>query len=140
MSDFYDTNDSRGQGRGNSSKNSLPPSSEERFAVYSLLTGAVGILFSCCFPSGAAFGIFGVTLALLSRNASEAKEKHFSQKALIGLILSLISLALTFFICFLLGQYFQALRDPEIGPYLNDIYTRLIESMDQFSNFQTVPQ
>lgn len=118
----------------------IPPSREDRLGVYSLLTGAVGILFSCCFPSGAAFGIFGITLALLSRNASESKEKHFSHQAIIGIILSIISLALTFFICFILLKYYEALRDPVLGPYLNELYNQLMESMNSFYNFPGMSQ
>ena len=87
-----------------------------------------------------AFGIFGITLALLSRNASESKEKHFSRQATVGIILSVIALALTFFICFILMKYYDALRDPVLGPYLNELYNQVMDSMSGFYNFPSNPQ
>ena len=132
----YYNNDSR----PDPSLRRVPPSREDCLGVYSLLTGAVGVLFSCCFPSGAAFGIFGITLALLSRNASESKEKHFSRQATVGIILSVIALALTFFICFILMKYYDALRDPVLGPYLNELYNQVMDSMSGFYNFPSNPQ
>ncbi|HJB08412.1 MAG TPA: hypothetical protein H9716_11225 [Candidatus Enterocloster faecavium] len=141
MNDSSNTNNHyNNDSRPDSSLKRIPPSREDRLGVYSLLTGAVGVLFSCCFPSGAAFGIFGITLALLSRNASESKEKHFSHQAMAGIILSVIALALTFLICFILLKYYEALRDPVLGPYLNELYNQLMESMNGLYRFPGLSQ
>ena len=123
MNDSPNTKDYDQYPGGGSSIKSSPPSREDRLAIYSLLTGGVGILFTCCFPSGAAFGIFGIVLAIMSRNASEAKEKHFNQRAVIGIILSVIALLLTCFLCYALIQYFsllKAFQDPIIGPQMRE--------------------
>ena len=79
-------------------------------------------------------------LALLSRNASESKEKHFSHQAMAGIILSVIALALTFLICFILLKYYEALRDPVLGPYLNELYNQLMESMNGLYRFPGLSQ
>ena len=57
-----------------------------------------------------------------------------------GIILSVIALALTFLICFILLKYYEALRDPVLGPYLNELYNQLMESMNGLYRFPGLSQ
>ena len=137
MNDSQNTHSYDQDQKRNSSIGRTPPSREDRLAVYSMLTGGVGILFTCCFPSGAAFGIFGIVLALMSRSASEAKEKRFNQQAVVGIILSVVALLLTCFLCYAFVQYFsvlKAFRDPVIGPQMREENPQLYNVLMQVEN------
>ncbi len=110
----------------NSNNGMLPqiPPAGSFLAFWSVLLGGLGLVSDCfCFPlfsiwnlpAGLFFGLVGIVCAILSRQG-----KPFTQQALLGLILSIISvvcgLIMTFFIIFiydimdtntLLGEYFR---------------------------------
>ena len=73
----------------------------------------------------------------MSRSASEAKEKRFNQQAVVGIILSVVALLLTCFLCYAFVQYFsvlKAFRDPVIGPQMREENPQLYNVLMQVEN------
>jgi hypothetical protein len=80
---------------GDDFKTPIPPSQQEPsgpLAQIAMVLGIAALVFiSCCTPLSFLLGIVGIVLACMSRKAGEA----FDSKARIGLICSIVALALT---------------------------------------------
>lgn len=108
------------------------PGSSDRLSVCSMIAGIGGLLFACCcFPSGLICGVFGITLALLARRAPDNPQKKLSSYAIIGIVCSIIAIALTFLVCYLWIYYYNMLKDPVTGPQLNEFMLRMQEYMQE---------
>ena len=58
-------------------------------------------------------------------------KKDFSARAIAGLVLSAIAIALTFFFFYLLLRYYEVLSDPELGPKFNEYINYLQQQLNQ---------
>jgi hypothetical protein len=80
---------------GDDFKPPIPPSQQEPsgpLPQIAMVLGIAALVFiSCCTPLSFLLGIVGIVLACMSRKAGEA----FDSKARIGLICSIVALALT---------------------------------------------
>lgn len=126
-------------GAGNQQRNTT---SSERLATCSMIAGITGLICSFLyFPTslysgtssstGLLFGVVGLVLAIMSKNADVAEKKKFSAKAITGIVLSVIAIALTMFFFYLLGYYYDLLRDPEMGPKFNEYINYLQQQINQ---------
>ena len=52
-------------------------------------------------------------------------------RAIIGIVLSILSIVLTFFFFQMLVSYYETLSDPIKGPQLNDLINRVQEQLNQ---------
>ena len=123
----------------NQQKNST---SAERLATCSMIAGITGLICSLFyFPAslisssnsstGLICGVLGSVLAFMSRNADVSGKKDFSARAIAGLVLSAIAIALTFFFFYLLLRYYEVLSDPELGPKFNEYINYLQQQLNQ---------
>ena len=74
-------------------------------------------------------GIIGIVLAIMSRNADVSGRKSFNARAITGIVLSGLAIALTFFFFYLLGCYYEILSDPVMGPKFNEYINRIQQQM-----------
>lgn len=80
-------------------------------------------------PTGMICGIIGIVLAIMSRNADVSGKKSFNARAITGIVLSGLAIALTFFFFYLLGCYYEILSDPVMGPKFNEYINRIQQQM-----------
>lgn len=124
---------------GNKGKNTT---SSERLATCSMIAGITGLICSFFYlpsslatgsntPTGLICGVIGIILAIMSRNADITPRKSFNARAIAGLVLSAIAIALTFFFFYALACYYDALSDPVTGPQINEFINRLQEQINQ---------
>lgn len=113
--------------------------SSERLATCSLLSGIIGLICSffylpmslisgSSYPTGLICGVLGIVLAIMAKNADIRPRKAFPGKAVVGLILSITSIGLTFLFFLNLVTFYDMLRDPVAGPRLN----RLIQYCQEY--------
>jgi membrane associated rhomboid family serine protease len=125
-------------------------SSADRLATCALICGIAGIVCSFFYipmslmsggnyPSGLIFGVMGIVLALLSKRADERPRPAFQGKAIAGIVFGCIAIGLTFFFFYALINYYDALRDPVMGPQINEILNRLQEQLMEQMNQQQTP-
>lgn len=116
--------------------------SSERLATCSMIAGVTGLICSFFYlptslisssntPTGLICGVIGIILAFMSRNADISPRKSFAPRAIVGLVLSAIAIALTFFFFYALACYYDALSDPVTGPQINEFINRLQEQINQ---------
>ena len=74
-------------------------------------------------------GIIGIVLAAMSKNADTDSKKSLNARAITGIVLSILAIALTFFFFYLLGKYYDIISDPELGPKFNEYMNRLQQQM-----------
>lgn len=116
--------------------------SSERLATCSMIAGITGLICSFFYlptslisssntPTGLICGVMGIILAVMSRNSDISPRKSFNARAIAGLVLSAIAIALTFFFFYALACYYDALSDPVTGPQINEFINRLQEQLNQ---------
>lgn len=135
--------------------------SSGQLATCSLVCGIVGLFLSffylpvslmnaSVYPPGAIYGLNGIVLALLgtfppglfcgagglisailSRRAPDRQGKGVSGRAIAGIILSILAIGLTFFFFYALITYYDALKDPVLGPQINSYLHEIQEQMRQ---------
>ena len=116
--------------------------SSERLATCSLICGISGIFCSFLYlpvsfgsgsnyPTGLICGVIGIVLALMSRNADVRPGRPFHGRAIAGIVLSCIAIALTMFFFYSLISFYDALSDPVMGPQLNELINRLQQQINQ---------
>lgn len=116
--------------------------SAERLATCSMIAGITGLISSFFyFPAsllsnsnssaGLICGVLGIVLAIMSRNADVSGKKNFTARAITGIVLSAIAIALTFFFFYLLSCYYEILSDPDMGPKFNEYINRLQQQFNQ---------
>lgn len=121
--------------------------SSDRLATCSMLAGITGLICSLLYfpislarsmnyPAGLICGIIGIVLAVMSRNADIKEKKSFNARAITGIVLSAIAIAMTFFFFYLLGCYYEILRDPEMGPKFNEYIYELQQQINQQMHLQ----
>ena len=121
--------------------------SSDRLATCSLIAGVTGLIcsffyipwslvYNTSLSVGLICGIIGIIMALMSRKADIKEKKSFSTRAIVGLVLSALAIALTFFFFSALAQYYEALRDPVNGPKINELMNRVQEQLNQQMNLQ----
>lgn len=114
--------------------------SSDRLATCSMIAGITGLICSFFYfpvslvsgsntPTGMICGIIGIVLAAMSRNVETSGKKSFNARAIAGIVLSALAIALTFFFFYLLGCYYEILSDPEMGPRFNEYINRLQQQM-----------
>ena len=114
--------------------------SSDRLATCSMIAGITGLICSFFYfpvslvsgsntPTGMICGIIGIVLAAMSRNADTGSRKSFNARAITGIVLSILAIALTFFFFYLLGKYYDIISDPEMGPKFNEYMNRLQQQM-----------
>ena len=146
-------------------------SSASQLATCSLVCGAVGLFFSffylpvslmnaSIYPRGAIYGLNGIVLAILgyfhpglfcgagglilailSRRAPDRQGKGLMGKAIAGIILSILAIGLTLFFFYALISYYDALKDPVLGPQINSYLYELQEQLrEQMQQQMIVPE
>lgn len=146
-------------------------SSASQLATCSLVCGAVGLFFSffylpvslmnaSIYPRGAIYGLNGIVLAILgyfppglfcgagglilailSRRAPDRQGKGLMGKAIAGIILSILAIGLTLFFFYALISYYDALKDPVLGPQINSYLYELQEQLrEQMPQQMIVPE
>ena len=146
-------------------------SSASQLATCSLVCGAVGLFFSffylpvslmnaSIYPRGAISGLNGIVLAIrgffppglfcgagglilpiLSRRAPDRQGKGLMGKAIAGIILSILAIGLTLFFFYALISYYDALKDPVLGPQINSYLYELQEQLrEQMQQQMIVPE
>ncbi|MGN0372669.1 MAG: DUF4190 domain-containing protein [Enterocloster sp.] len=119
--------------------------SSDRLATCSMISGFTGIIWSFLYlpialsfggnyPTGLIFGVLGILLAIMSRNADTGSRKVFRKRAVTGMIFSSISIGLTFFFFYTLICYYDYLRDPVLGPQINALINQLQQQIEQQLN------
>jgi hypothetical protein len=73
---------------------------QSTLALVSLVMGILGIVTSCCIYGGIIFGSLGIMFALLSK--TEARLEGYAKAGLITSIISLVIIAILFFILLVL--------------------------------------
>lgn len=122
--------------------NPKSPSNAERLATCSIIAGITGLICSLFyFPAslisstnsstGLICGVLGIVLAIMSRNTDINGKKSFSSRAIAGIVLSAIAIALTFFFFYLLSCYYEIISDPQMGPKFNEYINRIQQQFNQ---------
>lgn len=116
-------------------------SQSERLGICSIVAGGVGILFSCCcFPSGLICAAVGIVLAILSRKADTREKKAFNTQAVVGIVLCVIAILLTFIACYMMIVYYSVLRNPSQYPQLSGFVKQVEETMNRlYELYGTTP-
>jgi len=128
------------QTTGNQQKNNS--TSTDRYATCALIAGITGLICSFFYlpvslisgassPTGLICGVLGIILAIMSRKAEVSPGQPMATRAIIGIILSVLSIVLTFFFFQILVSYYETLSDPVKGPQLNDLINRVQEQLNQ---------
>lgn len=134
-----ETNNKRNLNPNNRPKS---PSTAERLATCSVIAGITGMICSLFyFPAslisstnsstGLICGVVGILLAIMSRTVDMNGKKRLSARAVTGIVLSAIAIALTFFFFYLLSCYYQILSDPQMGPKFNEYINRIQQQLNQ---------
>lgn len=124
------------------------PTHPERLAICSIIAGITGMICSLFYlpaslisstnsSTGLICGILGIVLAIMSRSVDANGKKHFSSRAIIGIVLSAIAIAMTFFFFYLLSYYYEILRDPQLGPKFNEYMNRIQQQLNQQMHLPT---
>ena len=152
-------------------KNKKSSTSASQLATCSLVCGAVGLFFSffylpvslmnaSIYPRGAIYGLNGLVLAILgyfppglfcgagglllavlSRRAPDRQGRGMMGRAIAGIILSILAIGLTLFFFYALISYYDALKDPVLGPQINSYLYELQEQMrEQLQMQMTIPE
>lgn len=126
-------------GVNNQQKNAT---SSERLATCSMIAGLTGLICSFFYfpaslysnsstPTGLLCGVIGIILAIMSGRVDMNEKKKLNPRAITGIVLSVIAIALTLFFFYLLACYYETLRDPVLGPQFNEFIKRLQEQINQ---------
>ena len=135
-----ETYNSQNPNTGKQPRNPKESTSSERLATCSMIAGITGMICSFFYfpvslvsgsntPTGMICGIIGIVLAIMSRNADVSGRKSFNARAITGIVLSGLAIALTFFFFSLLGCYYEILSDPVMGPKFNEYINRIQQLM-----------
>lgn len=133
---------------GNQQKNNS--TSAERFATCALIAGITGLICSFFYlpvslisgassPSGLICGVLGIILAIMSKKADVRPGRPMTARAIVGIVLSILAIALTFFFFQMLVSYYEILSDPVKGPQLNDMINRVQEQLNQQFHLYSTP-
>lgn len=117
----------------------------ERLASCSVMAGTAGIFLSLLYlpislgrgrqyAAGLICAAIGIVFAFMARNADMNPRRVFPRKAIAGIILSSIAIGLTFLFFYLLVRFYDALRDPVIGPQINAFINQVQEQMSRQLN------
>ena len=110
-----------------------------RGAIYGLNGIVLAILGY--FPPGLFCGAGGLLLAVLSRRAPDRQGRGMMGRAIAGIILSILAIGLTLFFFYALISYYDALKDPVLGPQINSYLYELQEQMrEQLQMQMTIPE
>lgn len=116
--------------------------STDRYATCALIAGITGLICSFFYlpvslissassPTGLICGVVGIVLAIMSKKADVRPGRSMTTRALIGIILSILAIILTFFFFQILVNYYEILRDPVRGPQLNDMINQIQNQLNQ---------
>ena len=108
-----ETYNSQNPNTGKQPRNPKESTSSERLATCSMIAGITGMICS--------FFYFPVSLV--------SGRKSFNARAITGIVLSGLAIALTFFFFYLLGCYYEILSDPVMGPKFNEYINRIQQQM-----------
>lgn len=133
---------------GNQPKNTS--TSTDRFATCSLIAGITGLICSFFYlpvslisgtssPSGLICGVLGIILAIMSKRMDVRPGKPMTTRAIVGIVLSVLAILLTFFFFQMLVGYYETLSDPVKGPQLNDLINRVQEQLNQQFQLYSTP-
>ena len=80
-------------------------------------------------------------MSILSRRAPDRQGKGLMGKAIAGIILSILAIGLTLFFFYALISYYDALKDPVLGPQINSYLYELQEQLrEQMQQQMIVPE
>lgn len=125
---------------GNQPNNSS--TSTDRYATCALIAGITGLICSFFYlpvslmsgtssPTGIICGALGILLAIMSKKMDVRPGHPMTSRAIVGIILSVLAIVLTFFFFQMLVSYYETLSDPVKGPQLNDLINRIQEQLNQ---------
>ncbi|WP_227148138.1 DUF4190 domain-containing protein [Lacrimispora sp. 210928-DFI.3.58] len=131
----------------NSNNKKKISTSADRLATCALICGLAGVICSFFYlpislmsggnyPTGLICGVMGILLAVMSRRADERPKKAFRGRAIAGIVFGCIAIGLTFFFFYALINYYDALKDPVMGPQINELLNRLQQQFQEQLNEQ----
>ncbi len=75
--------------------------------------------------------MLGIILAVMSKKVDVRPGRPMTTRAIVGIVLSVLAIVLTFFFFQMLVGYYETLSDPVKGPQLNDLINRVQEQLNQ---------
>ncbi|MCC8025268.1 MAG: DUF4190 domain-containing protein [Clostridium sp.] len=116
--------------------------SADRYATCALIAGITGLICSFFYlpaslisgassPTGLICGVLGIILAVMSKKVDVRPGRPMTTRAIVGIVLSVLAIVLTFFFFQMLVGYYETLSDPVKGPQLNDLINRVQEQLNQ---------